>query len=155
MRTLILCVAVCGILRAGWSDTENLNPARPPAPGRSTGQRPRGRRGTPGAQPEHRFEVLCLDRKTGRLREAVSGGAKRVLRECGGLGRNAIPAVVRQDNVIFAMSGNQNPNLIAIRMGRAGDRTGSGSVLRTNARGNFGVPPPVVHDNQLYVLGDI
>jgi outer membrane protein assembly factor BamB len=265
------------------------NPAASPAPGRSTEQRPRGQRGNPGAQPEHRIEVLCLDRKTGRLlwqrtaatasphegyhhmygslasgspvtdgkhvyaffgsrgiycydldgklvwkkdfglmkmrlgygegvapalggdvlvlgfdqetgsfivaldkntgkelwrssrdetsnwatplifdfkgtRQVVAGGTKRVigydlktgavLWECGGLGRNVIPAPVRQDDVLFAMSGNQNPNLIAIRLGRAGDLTGSDSVLWTNARGNSYVPSPLVHDNKLYVLGD-
>jgi outer membrane protein assembly factor BamB len=73
-------------------------------------------------------------------RQAVAGGTKLVLWG-GGLGRNVIPALVRQDDVIFAM-------------GRAADLTGSDSVLWTNARGNSCVPSPVVHDNKPYVLSD-
>ena len=301
-----------------WSDTENINwkaaipgrghsspvlwgdqiflttaiptdPAKVLASGRSTEARPRGRRGNPGAQPEHRFDVLCLDRKTGKLLwqrtattaephegyhhmygslasnspvtdgkrlyaffgsrgiycydlegkliwkkdfglmkmrlgygegtapalggdvlilgfdqetgsfivaldkntgrelwrasrdetsnwamplvldykgslQVVAGGTKKVIGydlktgkviwECAGLGRNVIPALVRQDDVVFAMSGNQNPNLMAIRLGRTGDLTGTDSVLWTNARGNSYTPSPVLHDNKLYVLAD-
>jgi hypothetical protein len=88
-------------------------------------------------------KVRSYDLKTGK-----------VIWECAGLGRNVIPALVRQDDVVFAMSGNQNPNLMAIRLGRTGDLTGSDSVLWTNARGASYTPSPVIHEGKLYVLTD-
>ena len=45
----------------------------------------------------------------------------KVIWECAGLGTNTIPQPVRQDDLIFAMSGYQKPNLMAIRLGREGD----------------------------------
>jgi outer membrane protein assembly factor BamB len=74
--------------------------------------------------------------------------------ECTGLGSNTIPQPVRQDDLIFAMSGHQNPNLMAIRLGRVGDLTGTDAVVWNQTRGNSYTPSPVIHDNKLYVLTD-
>ena len=77
-----------------------------------------------------------------------------VLWECAGLGSNAIPAVVRDGDVVFAMSGHRNPNLLAIRLGGEGDITESDRVLWTNQRGNSYTPSPVIHDGILYFVTD-
>jgi outer membrane protein assembly factor BamB len=74
--------------------------------------------------------------------------------ECAGLGANTIPAPVRQDDLVFVMSGYQNPNLMAIRLGREGDLTGSDAIVWSQTRGNSYVPSPVIFDNKLYVLAD-
>ena len=42
----------------------------------------------------------------------------KVIWECAGLGTNTIPQPVRQDDLIFAMSGYLKPNLMAIRLGQ-------------------------------------
>ena len=84
-----------------WSDTENIkwkaaipgrghsspvlwgdkiflttaiptDPAKAPAPGRSTEQRPRGQRGNPGAQPENRFEVLRCSTSAERIEHNIT-----------------------------------------------------------------------------------
>ena len=78
----------------------------------------------------------------------------KVLWECAGLGSNTIPQPVRQDDLIFAMSGHQKPNLLAIRLGRQGDLTGTDAIVWSQTRGNSYTPSPVIYDNKLYVLTD-
>ena len=89
-------------------------------------------------------KVRSYDLKTGK-----------VIWECAGLGVNAIPAPVRQDDVVYVMTGFREPNLMAIRfLGRTGDLTGSDAVLWKNTRGNSYTPSPVLYDNKLYTLTD-
>ncbi|MCP5112276.1 MAG: PQQ-binding-like beta-propeller repeat protein, partial [bacterium] len=74
--------------------------------------------------------------------------------ECAGLGRNTIPAVVREGDIVYAMSGFRDPNLLAIRLGGKGDLTDSDHVLWTNQRGNSYTSSPVIHDGILYFVTD-
>jgi len=78
----------------------------------------------------------------------------KLIWECAGLGSNTIPQPVRQDDLIFAMSGHMKPNLMAIRLGRTGDLTGTDAIVWSQTRGNSYTPSPVIHDNKLYVLTD-
>jgi outer membrane protein assembly factor BamB len=77
-----------------------------------------------------------------------------VIWECAGLGTNTIPAPVRQGDMIYVMSGHREPNLLAIKLGRKGDLTGTDAVVWTNNRGNAYTASPVLHDNQLYFVTD-
>jgi len=88
-------------------------------------------------------KVRSYDLKTGK-----------VIWECAGLGGNVIPAPVHKDDVVYVMSGFRNPNLMAIRLGRTGDLTGSDAVLWSNTRGNSYTPSPVLSDDKLYTLTD-
>ena len=78
----------------------------------------------------------------------------KVIWECAGLGLNAIPHPVRQDDMVFVMTGYQNPNLMAIRLGKEGDLTGTDAVVWSQTKGNSYTPSPVIYDNKLYVLTD-
>ena len=71
-----------------------------------------------------------------------------------GLGRNVIPMPVAADGVAIVMSGYQAPNLLAIRLGREGDLTGTDAILWQNQRGNSYTPSPVLHEGKLYMLTD-
>ena len=71
-----------------------------------------------------------------------------------GLGQNTIPAPVAADGLVFVMSGFRNPNLMAIRLGRDGDLTGTDAIVWQNQRGNSYSASPVLHDGKLYVLTD-
>lgn len=71
-----------------------------------------------------------------------------------GLGQNTIPAPVVSNGVVIVMSGYRNPNLLAIKLGREGDLTGTDSILWQNQRGNSYTASPVLHDGKLYVLTD-
>jgi outer membrane protein assembly factor BamB len=78
----------------------------------------------------------------------------KVMWECAGLGVNAIPHPVRLDDLIISMTGYQNPKLMAIRLGREGDLTGTDAVVWSQTKGNSYTPSPVLYDNKLYVLTD-
>jgi outer membrane protein assembly factor BamB len=78
----------------------------------------------------------------------------KVIWECAGLGVNAIPHPVRQDDLIISMTGYQNPKLMAIRLGREGDLTGTDAIVWSQTKGNSYTPSPVLFDNKLYVLTD-
>lgn len=74
--------------------------------------------------------------------------------ECGGLGSNAIPAVVREGDVVYAMTGHRDPNLLAIRLGGSGDISDSERILWTNQRGNSYSASPVIDSGILYFVTD-
>jgi outer membrane protein assembly factor BamB len=71
-----------------------------------------------------------------------------------GLGQNTIPQPLAAAGVVFVMSGYRNPNLMAIRLGRTGDLTGTDAIVWENTRGNSYTPSPVLHDGILYLLTD-
>ena len=77
-----------------------------------------------------------------------------VVWECSGLGANVIPAPVVANDIVIVMSGFRNPNLLAIRLGRKGDLTGSDAIVWTNQRGNSYTPSPVLHEGKLYFVTD-
>lgn len=77
-----------------------------------------------------------------------------LLWECAGLGANTIPTPVYDGELVYVMSGFRNPNLMAIRLGRDGDLTGSEAVVWSNARGNAYTTSPILFENKLYVLTD-
>lgn len=74
--------------------------------------------------------------------------------EVAGLGQNTIPAPVAADGLIFLMSGFRNPNLMAVKLGREGDLTGTDAIVWQNQKGNSYTASPVLHDGKLYVLTD-
>jgi outer membrane protein assembly factor BamB len=88
-------------------------------------------------------EVCGYDLETGKR----IWGAK-------GLGQNTIPAPVAHDGIVIVMSGFRNPNLLAIRLGREGDLTGTDAIIWQNQRGNSYTPSPVMHEGKLYMLTD-
>jgi len=74
--------------------------------------------------------------------------------EVAGLGQNTIPAPVASDGMIFLMSGFRNPNLMAVKLGREGDLTGTDAIVWQNQKGNSYTASPVLHDGKLYVVTD-
>jgi outer membrane protein assembly factor BamB len=78
----------------------------------------------------------------------------KLLWEAKGLGANTIPAPVYADGVAVVMSGYRDPNLLAIRLGKEGDLTGTDAILWQNQRGNSYTPSPVLHDGKFYFLTD-
>lgn len=79
-----------------------------------------------------------------------------VIWEAGGLGSNAIPAVLNvDDKMVIAMSGHRDPNLLAIRLGGEGDLTDNADYVKwTNQRGNSYTASPVLHEGILYFHTD-
>jgi outer membrane protein assembly factor BamB len=74
--------------------------------------------------------------------------------EVAGLGQNTIPAPVAADGMVFVMSGYRNGNLMAVKLGRQGDLTGTDAIVWQNQRGNSYTASPVLHDGKLYFVTD-
>ena len=78
----------------------------------------------------------------------------KVLWESGGLGSNAIPVPVYHNGMVYVMSGHRDPKLMAIKLGKQGDLTGSDAIVWSHTRGVPYTASPVLFDNKLYVVTD-
>ncbi len=78
----------------------------------------------------------------------------KMIWDCAGLGLNTIPQPVHQDGVVYVMSGFREPKLLAIKLGKEGDLTGTDAVLWSETRGLSYTPSPVLFDGKLYTLTD-
>lgn len=74
--------------------------------------------------------------------------------EAAGLGENTIPQPVQHEDLVFAMSGHTVKMLLAIRLGRKGDLTGTDAIAWSTPRGVPYTPSPLLHEGRLYVLTD-
>jgi outer membrane protein assembly factor BamB len=96
-------------------------------------------------------QIVVAATKAVRSYDLDSG---KLIWECAGLGANTIPQPVVQDDMVFVMSGYQNPRLMAIRLGREGDLTGTDAIVWTQTKGTSYTPSPVIFDNKFYALTD-
>lgn len=71
---------------------------------------------------------------------------------CGGLGSNPIPTPVVSGDTVYAMSGHREPKVLAIKLGRSGDLTGSDAVSWSHNRSTPYVPSPVLIGDSLYFI---
>jgi outer membrane protein assembly factor BamB len=88
-------------------------------------------------------KVMAYDLETGKL-----------VWEATGIGLNPIPMPVQHGDIVYVMSGYRDPKLMAIRLGRTGDLTGTDAIVWEATRGLSYTPSPVLHDNILYLLTD-
>jgi outer membrane protein assembly factor BamB len=86
---------------------------------------------------------------TGKIRsyDVASG---EVVWECGGLTRNPIPCPVADAGMVYCMSGFQGNALLAIRLGRTGDLTGTDAIAWTHNKSTPYVPSPLLYNGKLY-----
>src|SRR5262245_30537797 len=78
----------------------------------------------------------------------------KLIWECAGLGSNVIPHPTQHNDTVLVMSGHRDPKLMAVRLGREGDLTGTDSVIWSQTRGLSYTPSPVLHDSKYYTLTD-
>jgi len=78
----------------------------------------------------------------------------KLIWEVAGLGSNVIPHPAQHNDTVLVMSGHRDPKLMAVRLGREGDLTGSDAILWTHTRGTSYTASPVLHDNKFYALTD-
>ena len=71
-----------------------------------------------------------------------------------GLGENSVPQMVQHNDLVFAMSGHTIKLLMAIRLGRTGDLTGTDAIAWSTPRAVSYTPSPLLHDGKLYVVSD-
>ena len=100
---------------------------------------------------EGRTEIVVSATNKVRSYDPETG---KVLWESAGLGANAIPVPVYQNGMVYVMSGYRDPKLMAIKLGRQGDLTGSDAIAWSHTRGLAYTASPVLYDNKLYVVTD-
>ena len=98
-----------------------------------------------------RTEIIVSATNKVRSYDAKSG---KILWESAGLGANVIPVPVHHNGVVYVMSGYRDPKLMAIKLGKDGDLTGSDAIAWSHTRGLAYTTSPVLYDNKLYVVTD-
>lgn len=102
---------------------------------------------------EHAGKKQLIISATNKVR-AYEPATGKLIWECAGLGSNVIPAPVQHNDTVLVMSGHRDPKLMAIKLGRTGDLTGTDAVVWSHTRGTSYTPSPVLYDNKYYALTD-
>ena len=102
---------------------------------------------------EHDGRTEIIVSATNRVR-SYDPATGKVLWESAGLGANVIPVPVHQNGVVYVMSGYRDPKLMAIKLGRQGDLTGSDAIVWSHTRGLAYTASPVLYEGKLYVVTD-
>ena len=102
---------------------------------------------------EHAGRAQVVTNGTNKIRSYNLQSGKLIW-ECAGLGLNAIPAPVHHNGVVYSMTGFRDPKLLAIKLGKEGDLTGTDAILWSETRGMSYTPSPVLHDGKFYALTD-
>ncbi|HEY0551660.1 MAG TPA: PQQ-binding-like beta-propeller repeat protein [Verrucomicrobiae bacterium] len=68
----------------------------------------------------------------------------------GPLGGNVIPTPVAGHGMVFSMSGYTGPTLLAIKLGRTGDLSGTDAIAWSRNRDTPYVPSPLLYGDRLY-----
>lgn len=102
---------------------------------------------------EHNGRTEIVVSATNRVR-SYDPETGKVLWESGGLGANAIPVPVSQNGLVYVMSGYRDPKMMAIKLGRQGDVTGSDAIVWSHTRGVPYTASPILYENKLYVVTD-
>lgn len=98
-----------------------------------------------------RTEIIVSATNKVRSYDARTG---KILWESAGLGANVIPVPVYHNGMVYVMSGYRDPKLMAIKLGKEGDITGSDAIAWSHTRGLAYTTSPVLYDNKLYVVTD-
>ncbi len=89
-------------------------------------------------------KIRCYEVKTGRL-----------VWECAGMTANVIPTPVLGDGVLYATSGYGGNAMLAIRLGRTGDLTGTDAIVWSVRKNTPYVPSPLLYNNRIYMFRNI
>ena len=87
-------------------------------------------------------------------RSAATTSLGKLLWESAGLTRNVIPCPVADAGMVYCMSGFQGNALLAIRLGRTGDLTGSDAIAWTHNKSTPYVPSPLLYNGKLYFFAN-
>lgn len=98
-----------------------------------------------------RTEVITSATRKIRSYDLASG---KLLWECGGMTQNVIPTPVAGDGLVFPISGFRGSALLAIRLGRTGDLTGTDAIVWQHHKSTPYVPSPLLYGDRLYFLAN-
>lgn len=97
---------------------------------------------------EHEGKAQVVVSATKRIRSYdLETGAQ--VWECGGMTANVIPTPVVGEGVLYAASGFRGNALLAIRLGKSGDLTGTDAIVWSVRRNTPYVPSPLLYEGRL------
>lgn len=102
---------------------------------------------------KHGGQTQVITSGTERIRSYDLATGKQIW-ECGGMTGNTIPTPVAQGDVVYLMSGFRGNALLAIRLGKTGDLTGSNAIVWSHNRSTPYVPSPLLYNNRLYFFAN-
>lgn len=102
---------------------------------------------------EHGGKAQVIVSATRKIRSYDLETGKQIW-ECGGMTANAIPTPVADKDMVYIMSGFRGNNLLAIKLGRTGDLTGTDAIAWSHQKSTPYVPSPLLHQGKLYFFSD-
>ena len=102
---------------------------------------------------EHEGKAQVVIPATRKIRSYDLTTGKQIW-ECGGLTPNVIPSPVAADGVVYLTSGFRGNALLAIRLGRSGDLTGTDAILWSHHKATPYVPSPLLYGDKLYFFSN-
>ena len=100
---------------------------------------------------EHDGKAQVIVNATRKVRSYDLKTGKQIW-EVGGMTGNAIPTPVAADGMVYLTSGFRGAALLAIKLGREGDLTGTDAIAWNYSKGTPYVPTPLLYDNRLYLF---
>lgn len=100
---------------------------------------------------KHGDQTQVITSATNKIRSYDIASGK-LLWECAGMTANAIPTPVYGNGMVYATSGFRGNALLAIRLGKQGDLTGTDSIVWSHDRSTPYVPSPLLVDDRLYIF---
>jgi outer membrane protein assembly factor BamB len=98
---------------------------------------------------EHNGHQQVVTAASGKIRSYEPATGK-LLWECAGLTSNVIPSPVVGDGLVYCLSGYRGNALLAIRLGRTGDLTGTDAIAWRHNKNTPYVPSPLLYGDKLY-----
>jgi outer membrane protein assembly factor BamB len=100
---------------------------------------------------EHEGKAQVIVSATQRVRSYDLKSGKQIW-EVGGMTGNVIPTPVTADGIVYLTSGWRGAALLAVKLGREGDLTGTDAIVWSHNKGTPYVPSPLLYDNRLYLF---
>jgi outer membrane protein assembly factor BamB len=98
---------------------------------------------------QHGGKAQVVTTATRKIRSYDLASGKLIW-ECSGLTPNTIPSPVAGDGVVYATSGFRGNALLAIKLGREGDLTGTDAIAWSHNRNTPYVPSPLLYNDRIY-----
>ena len=99
---------------------------------------------------EHNGVAQVIVGASGKVRSYDLATGKEIW-SAGPLGSNVVPTPVTGHGMVFSMSGHRNPTLLAIKLGRTGDLSGTDAIAWSLTRDTPYVPSPLLDGDLLYL----
>jgi outer membrane protein assembly factor BamB len=98
---------------------------------------------------KHNNRLQVVINAPGKVRSYELATGKPIW-ECAGMTQNSIPTPVTGHDMVFATSGFGGAALLAIKLGRTGDLTGTDAIAWSHNKSTPYVPSPLLYDDSIY-----